>query len=287
MLFHFFVMFIGFIIIVFVAKNNYGGVEFLSANLPTEHLSITGGTSITFLTVWFLIALWTFTDPGFHQRCYSARSGKVAKWGIVVSVFFWFIFDFLTNTTGLYSKAILPNLENPVLAFPSLAENILSPGFKGVFFAALIATILSTLNSFVFLSATTFSRDFIFRLNINANNTKPKSLIKFTQIGIMVTLILSIVIAYYFQSVVELWYTIGSICIPGLILIVVSSYYSKLQINSNWAIIEILSGVSASLGWLFIRGYFHDTNLLNQLEPMIIGLLVASVIHIFGILKKA
>ena len=70
--FSFFVMFIGFIIIVLVAMNNYGGFQYLSQNLPEEHLTFTGGTSITFVTVWFLIALWTFTDPGFHQRCYSA-----------------------------------------------------------------------------------------------------------------------------------------------------------------------------------------------------------------------
>ena len=109
--FSFFIMFIGFIVIVFVASNNYGGIEYLSSTLPKDHLTLTGGTSITFVVVWFLIALWTFTDPGFHQRCYSAKNGRVAKWGIVISVFFWFIFDFLTNTTGLYSKAILPNLE--------------------------------------------------------------------------------------------------------------------------------------------------------------------------------
>ena len=162
--FSFFIMFIGFIVIVFVASNNYGGIEYLSSTLPKDHLTLTGGTSITFVVVWFLIALWTFTDPGFHQRCYSAKSGSVAKWGIVISVFFWFIFDFLTNTTGLYSKAILPNLENPVLAFPYLANEILTPGLKGLFFAALIATVLSTLNSFIFLSATTFSRDFIYRV---------------------------------------------------------------------------------------------------------------------------
>ena len=311
--FSFFIMFIGFIVIVFVASNNYGGIEYLSSALPRDHLTLTGGTSITFVAVWFLIALWTFTDPGFHQRCYSAKSGKVAKWGIVISVFFWLIFDFLTNTTGLYSKAILPNLENPVLAFPYLANEILSPGLKGLFFAALIATVLSTLNSFLFLSATTFSRDFIFRLRKSRiglsfqhsldqhllrgifsflirqpskDNDGEKSLVYYTKLGLIFALVISLVTAYYFESVVQLWYTIGSICIPGIILLVISSYYPKLRVNKNIALYEIIIGVLASLIWLIIRNEFIDYELLYQLEPMIIGLAFVIIIHIIGMIKK-
>jgi len=313
--FSFFVMFLGFIIIVFVAYNNYGGLEYLEQNLPKEHLSLTGGTSVTFIVVWFLIALWTFTDPGFHQRCYSAKNEKVAKWGIVISVFLWIFFDFLTNTTGLFTKAILPNLGNPVMAFPFLAEKILAPGLKGIFFAALIATILSTLNSFMFLSATTFSRDFIYRLyksntssfsNVIIRN--PKSLLNrfrlktyrkdntisnskfdlifYTRIGILFTSLISLLIAYSFESIVEMWYTIGSICIPGLIILVVSSYYTKYKISNSIAYIEIISAVMSSIIWLLIRGQFIGVKILEDVEPMIMGLFNAIVIHLVGILKN-
>ena len=300
--FSFFIMFIGFIVIVFVASNNYGGIEYLSSTLPKDHLTLTGGTSITFVVVWFLIALWTFTDPGFHQRCYSAKNGSVAKWGIVISVFFWFIFDFLTNTTGLYSKAILPNLENPVLAFPYLANEILNPGLKGLFFAALIATVLSTLNSFIFLSATTFSRDFVYRVsktrvlsfrnvfsrNLVKNrikNTPSNNLILYTKFGIVVTLIISSITAYFFESVVQLWYTIGSICIPGLILLVVSSYFPKFRVSNKFALLEIIVGVLASLIWLIFRNELIEFELLSQLEPMIIGLTFVIITHLTGMIK--
>ncbi|MCB9205804.1 MAG: sodium:solute symporter family protein [Ignavibacteriales bacterium] len=323
--FSFLVMFLGFIIIVTVSFNNYGGIDFLGQNLPENHLNISGGTSSIFILVWFLIALWTFTDPGFHQRCYSAKSEKVAKWGIIISVFFWLIFDFLTNTTGLYSKAILPDLENPVLAYPYLAEEILSSGLKGLFFAALIATVLSTLNSFIFLSATTFSRDFIYRLSrkssvkniihaersrsiekreslennvpftnvsnensesTNRNNYLNYSLIYYTKIGIILTLIISISVAYYFESVVQLWYTIGSICIPGIILLVISSYYEKLRINNKVALYEIIFGVSASIIWFLIRDNFELSSTLYEIEPMIVGLLTAVFIHLVGIILR-
>ncbi|MDZ7623627.1 MAG: hypothetical protein U5J96_04150 [Ignavibacteriaceae bacterium] len=107
--FQFFVMFAGFILIVIFLEVKFGTVEFLSSTLPENHLKVTGGMSPTFLIVWFLIALWTFADPGFHQRCYAAKSGNIAKWGIIISIFFWALFDFLTTTTGLFAKGVLPN----------------------------------------------------------------------------------------------------------------------------------------------------------------------------------
>lgn len=173
--YQFFIMFIGFIIIFLVCICNFGGLKYLQQNLPASHLKITGNTSPAFLIIWFLIAMWTFADPGFHQRSYAAKTGNVAQKGIIISIFFWALFDFLTTTTGLFSKAILPNLSSPVLAFPLLAEKILSPGLKGIFYAAMFATILSTLNSFLFLSATTISRDFIFRISKSSDEKNLKS----------------------------------------------------------------------------------------------------------------
>ncbi len=281
--FQFFVMFIGFIAIVYVATTTLGGYEFLKINLPKNHLTVSGGASPVFMVVWFLIALWTFADPGFHQRCYSAKSEKIAKYGIIISVFFWMVFDFLTTTTGLYARALLPNMGNAVLSFPLLAESILGSGVKGLFYAALFATILSTLNSFLFLSATTFGRDFVyrFRKEVNDNN-----LIKYTRIGIVVSALISILLAYQFSSVVEIWYSIGSVIIPGVVLLVISAYTESLRISNKYALIESLSAISSSLLWLFLRPYFLDSFILSEVEPMIIGMFVAVVVHIAGVIKE-
>ena len=279
----FFIMFIGFILILIFAVSKFGGIGYLKTNLPPSHLQLTGGASPTFIIVWFLIALWTFADPGFHQRCYSAKTGDVAVKGILISIIFWALFDFLTTSTGLYARAAAPGLSRPVLSFPILAQKVLGPGFKGIFYAALFATIMSTLNSFFFLSATTVGRDFIFRLS---KKTEDKHLKKYTVYGLIISGIVSIMIAFTIPSVIEIWYTIGSLCIPAIILPVVGSYYEKLRIDKNTAFAEMLTAVIISTAWYFLRDRFGHIAIISEIEPMLVGLFFASVIHLYGMAKR-
>jgi solute:Na+ symporter, SSS family len=281
--FQFFVMFTGFIIIVVISYFSFGGYSYLQTHLPANHLKITGGASPVYLIVWFLIALWTFADPGFHQRAYSAKSGSVAVKGILISILFFALFDFLTTTTGLYARASIPNLSQPVLSFPLFAEIALAPGIKGFFYAALFATIMSTLNSFLFLSGTTIGRDFIFRLFPHSEEQRLK---RYTIIGLIISGIISVILAYLVPSVIELWYLIGSVCIPGMILAVISAYYTKIKIPTGFMIAEMIIAVGTSIIWYFIRAKFNAVPVVNTLEPMIIGLFFALAIHVIGLCYK-
>ena len=277
--FQFFVMFAGFLIIVIISYFSFGGYSYLETHLPVNHLKITGGASPVYLIVWFLIALWTFADPGFHQRSYSARSGSVAVKGILISIIFFALFDFLTTTTGLYARATLPDLSQPVLSFPLFAEKALSPGIKGFFYAALFATIMSTLNSFLFLSGTTIGRDFIFRLFPHSEERRLK---QYTITGLIISGVISVILAYLIPSVIEIWYLIGSVCIPGIILAVISAYYPKFKISTGFMITEMVTAVGASIAWYYLRNNFSTIPVINILEPMIIGLSSALIIHGIG-----
>lgn len=275
--FQFFVMFIGFGIALFFTKETNGGFEFLKSNLPSSHLKLTGNVSLTYLIVWFLIALWTFADPGFHQRCYAAKDSSVAKWGIIISIFLWAIFDFLTTTTGLYSRALIPNLSNPVLSFPLFAEKALTSGIKGLFIAALFATIFSTLNSFLFLSATTIGNDFFSRINYQ----KQKSKAFYTRIGLIISSVISILFSYFVQSVIELWYLIGSIFVPGIIFLIIGAYYPKYKVKNKYALIETIVAVLTGGIWQLMRYNYHNGK-YSEIEPMLVGIFCAGIIHFLG-----
>jgi SSS family solute:Na+ symporter len=277
--FEFFVMFFGFIIILLFSVVYLGDYNFLSENLPKNHLTFSGGVSPLFIAVWFMIALWTFADPGFHQRTTSAKNSNVAKWGIILSIPLWALFDFLTTSTGLYARAVMPNLEQPSFSYLLLAEKILSPGFKGLFYAALFATILSTTNSFVFLSGTTLGNDLIEKKE--ESNYKSNS-----RIGMIITAVFSFLIAYSIPSVIEIWYTIGSIFIPGLILLVFGAYIKGLKVSEGFSIVELFGGCFSSLIWFLLQKNDMVDESVIEIEPMIVGLSIALIIHLIGIAQK-
>jgi SSS family solute:Na+ symporter len=98
--------------------------------------------------------------------------------------------------------------------------------------------------------------------------------------------IVSVLLAYLIPSVIEIWYTIGSICIPGIILPVVSSYYIKLKIDNKLVLLEMIISVMAGLIWFFVRQTFKEVFLLRDLEPMLVGLSLSVLIHTYGLLRS-
>jgi SSS family solute:Na+ symporter len=283
-IFEFVMMFAGFAVILPFAVAKFGGWEFIAANVPPLHLSWNGGNSLQFVIVWFLIALWTLVDPSFHQRCYAAATGDVARKGIMISVGFWLLFDAMTATAGLYARAAIPHLDQPVMAYPALAELTLPPVAKGAFYVGMLATIMSTLNTLAFVSATTLGRDIIARARGRLGEAGAMTNIRW---GLLAMALLSIALALLIPSVIQLWYTIGTVIVPGLLVPLVTSYFEQWKAGAAYAFASMAAGVTVSTGWL-VAGW---SNVLGSssaypfgVEPMIPGLAVSLVVWWAGVL---
>jgi len=279
--FEFILMFIGFGIILPYAYGKFGGLEFIRQNVPALHLTWNGGNSIQFVVVWFFIALWTLVDPSFHQRCYAAKSGEVAQKGILVSIGFWFLFDAMTATAGLYARAALPTLPQPVMAFPMLAEITLPPVAKGLFYIGMLATIMSSLNTLAFVSAATIGRDIVWRMK----QTDESRILVYTRVGLLFTAVLSIALSVYIPSVIKLWYTIGTVIVPGLLVPLVSSYFDRTRIPASYGFAAMLTGWLTSTVWLLL-GWSQQLGTSDLypfgIEPMFPGVAVSVVVWVIG-----
>ena len=273
-------MFGGFIILLIYAALEFGGFGTLLGSLPSSHLDITGGNTWQYILVWFFIALWTFVDPSFHQRAAAAESPSTARKGIFYSVGFWMFFDFLTCFAGLYAFAILGDgLEQPVLAYPILADQILPVGIKGLFFLSLLATIMSTLDSYLFISGQTLGRDYLLKYFPSAN---PNFL---TRISIFISAILGIILIIIYPSVIDLWYVIGSIFIPGLLIPVLGIYLEPFRLPGTLAFYSIILCTLVSLTWLVLGTLFPDINggyAFYGIEPFYPGLITAIGLWLYG-----
>jgi len=105
---------------------------------------------------------------------------------------------------------------------------------------------------------------------------------EYTIYGLIISGIVAALLALTIPSVIEIWYTIGSICIPGMIIPVISAYYTKLRVSNKIILVEMISAVVFSFIWYIIKENFADVSVINEIEPMLVGMVVSVVIHIIG-----
>lgn len=273
-------MFGGFLIILPFAMFKYGGWHFLKDNLPATHFIWHGGNGAQYIIVWYFIALATLIEPSFYQRCFAAKDEKVAQRGILFSVLFWILFDFMTTTTGMYARAILPHLKDPVTSYLELAVTILPPFTLGLFLVGLLATIMSTIDSYSFLAAMTLGRDVIWRLKKNA----PKDQINYlTRWSLIVSGLLAIVIAFYAQSIIRIWKDLGSIGTPALLIPLASSFFKNYRMHNRYVLVSMIGSALISGFWLLSPklALWHGKYLLG-IEPIFPGLVFSCVMFLLS-----
>ncbi|NUM75639.1 sodium:solute symporter family protein [candidate division KSB1 bacterium] len=270
----FILMYLGFALILIFAVSRYGGWDFLQQQLPATHLTWHGGNSPQYILVWYFIAMSTLVDPSFYQRCFAAKSESVARWGIIVAIGFWICFDFMTTATGLYARAILPGLENPAASYPELALHLLPSAARGIFFAALLAIIMSTIDSFSFLAAISLGKDIFAKFGQNVSESRATAL---TQIGMIITFIVAVLIALWAKSIVAIWYQIGTIITPALLLPLASSFSARWKMSPAAALLSMI--LSAGVTGLWLASGRAGNYWLN-VEPVYVGLLISMAIFI-------
>jgi len=277
-LLQFVLMFAGFALLLVVLVWRFGGLPFLEANLPAEHLTWHGGNSGWYMATWYIIALATLVEPAFYQRCYAARTAATAQAGIIISIVCWALFDFMTTSCGLYARALLPDLADPVTSYPALAHLVLPSGLLGLFILGLLATVMSTVDSYAFIAASTFGNDIMRRFGLIGDSEVGR----YTRMGLVVTMALAIVPALLFRSVVGIWYVFGSIGTPALLAPVLVSFVARRVPSPAVALTGMIGGGLAALVWYLSRFVTATGESWLGLAPIFPGLLVSLAVFAAG-----
>jgi SSS family solute:Na+ symporter len=240
-LIQFFVMCFAVLLIAILSVSNFGGYEFLKMNLPETHFKLTGGHSLSTTLVWGFIALATLVDPNFYQRCFAARSDKVARNGILISILIWVCFDICTTAGGMYARAVIPEAESGT-AYLTYALQILPNGFRGFVLAGILATILSTIDSYILIAGTTLSYDLL------PKRFRNKKL--FHYLGILFVGLLSVILSTYFDGSIKMvWKVLGSYLAACLLLPVLIGYAFPKKITDKQFVFACFVGAIATTYW--------------------------------------
>ncbi len=278
----FILMFSGFFLLIGFAWSQFGSPIVLFKSIPETYLDPLGGNTVQYVLVWFFIAAWTFIDPGFYQRCAAAESPDTAKKGLLISIGFWVIFDCLTVLAGLYAVTIIQT-DQALLSFPLLGQHILPMGVLGLFITGLLATIMSTIDSLSLISAITFGRDILWRIQRPKTDPNPVPLVRK---GLVIISFLSLFLAFAVPSVVGLFYAIGSVLIPGLILpFIFTLWNEKVQLSERLANQWIIFPVGVSLIWFGLSQISGHP--FMGIEPFYPGMVLSLIMGTFILPRSA
>ena len=267
----FVLMYGGFVLVLAFLFARHGGVGFLLPRVPATHWQWHGGNPPAAIFVWYVIALSTLVDPGFFQRAFAARDPAIARRGVLWSIAFWILFDFMTTATGFYARALLPDLKDPVFAFPELARLTLPPVALGLFYLGMIATVMSTIDSYAFIAATTLGRDVIWRLRGERPGDSQPAL---ARIGLWSATAFATALALANRSVVALWHDIGSVVTSTLLLPVAFALLGRGRPGPRGTLALMLVPFAVSLGWVLARALApaSDAGYPWSIEPIYAGL---------------
>ena len=277
--FQFILMFTGFILILIYSYLDYGGILYLIQNTPEYTFHIPGNFNWTYICAWGFIALITFIDPGFYQRTFAGSSLKTVQKGIFISVIFWIIFDFMTVFTGIYALAILPmGSTNPYL---DLAQQVLPPIGLGLFIVSLFAIVMSTIDSFSFISAFTIGKNLI---PLIIHNKEENNILYYTKCGLGITAVLSIFLAILFEHAIDIWYMVGSFTVPTLFIPLIAGLYNIKIKNS---LLFMMLPMCISITW-YILGFIctiieAPIQILVTLDPMYPGIFTSLILFLINI----
>jgi len=271
----FLLMFAGFAIMVVMLVSNYGGLTFLQSNLPDTHFTWRGTNSASYIFVWYFIALATLVEPTFYQRCFAAKDEKVARNSILIAIAFWAIFDFMTTTTGMYARALMPDLADPVAAYPTLAVKVLPRAFQAIFLLSLFATVMSTVDSYTFVAGATIGKDFIWRL-------KGGDITKHSRLGLVIAGILAVIIALYFKSVIDIWYVFGTLGTCAMVIPLGTSFSDRWRMSKRMAMVAMIVSPMVALIWI-VPNLVWDIEYFFGVDPIYPGL--ATSVGLFSIDK--
>lgn len=270
----FVLMYLGFIVVLPVALHRAGGFAGVWAALPAASRTWDGGLGVQAVVVWYFIAMQTLVEPTFYQRCYAAETPAVARRGVLISVGFWVLFDFLTTFTGLAARALIPDLGNPVLSYPELGRLVLPSAANALFAVGMFATVMSTAHSYLFLAAATIGHDVAPELAARVDERR------WTMTGMVLVGAAAVGLALALRSVVAIWHDVGSIVTSALLLpLALSHGPERVRFRAGWAAPAMAFTALVAVGWILARS---DGRYPLGLEPIFPALAVSAVFWFAG-----
>lgn len=233
------------------------------------------GISVLIGGMWIMnLSYWGFNQY-IIQRALAAKNVREAQKGIVFAAFLKLLMPVIVVFPGIAAVMLLPELEKPDMAYPTLMT-LLPVGIKGVVFAALIAAIVSSLASMVNSISTIFTMDMYTQFSKKSHSER--QLVTIGRAVGMAALILAMIIAKpllgNFDQAFQYIQEFTGFFTPGIVAIFLMGMFWK-KSSATGALLAALGSAVLSLGF---KLYMPELPFMDRVGVVFIACMVIGVV---------
>lgn len=206
---------------------------------------------------WVLVCFGVIGLPHTAVRCISYKDSKAVHSGIILGTIVVAMLMLGMHLAGALGRAVVPDLTIPDRVIPTLMVTVLPPVAAGIFLAAPMAAIMSTINAQLLQSSATIVKDLW--LSLHPEDERNERRLK--RMSAVITLVLSVLL------LLAAWKP------PQMII---------------WLNLLAFGGLEAVFLWPLVLGlYWERANAAGALSAMIVGgvlyaLLATLKVNMFG-----
>lgn len=240
-----------------LALDAHGGVDALQRALPASYFDPRGTYPAWVLVVFGLSALSVLVEPAFYQRIFAAVSYRAVLAALGIGVVLWGAFDWVVTILGMTAAAAGVEAE-PRYALLTLVVDVLPAGLTGLFVAGVIATAMSTIDSYLLIAGGNLSYD-LYRPFRRAPLSDAGQL-RHTRWMVVVAGLVSVGMALFFQSMVSAWIFMSTVLVAAALVPVLAGLYMPFRPSARAGLWSSLAGLLSATGFYVLVNLAGETS---------------------------
>ncbi len=229
-----------------IALDAQGGVEGLQRALPPSYFDPRGTYPGWVLAVFGLSALSVLVEPAFYQRIFAAVSYRAVLGALAIGVVLWAAFDWVVTILGMAAAAGGIDTE-PRYALLTLVVDVLPAGLTGLFIAGVIATAMSTIDSYLLIAGGNLSYD-LYR-PLRARPMTDAEQLRHTRWMVVAAGVISVLFALFFRSMVSAWIFMSTVLVAAALVPVLAALYLPVRLEPRAGLWSSIAGLVTAVGF--------------------------------------
>ncbi len=190
------------------ALSAVGGFAGIQERMGAEFMQPLGKAPALYTAAYALTALSALVEPLFYQRAFAARAPATLTHALLWSILLFAAYDWATTAAGmaggaLMASGVLPSDTPRDQVLLRVMTLYLPVGFSGFFLGGVLATAMSTVDSYLLIAGGNLVYD-LYRPLVNPR-ADDRTLIRYTRLSLIFSAGVCIVIGLYFQRIKEAW----------------------------------------------------------------------------------